>query len=71
MTKQKNLKTKTHRNELNRKNKIAINPFALQRQHPEKDQQNVDTDPRKNFCRRTWLLPPFQQALTYGQVRLS
>ena len=27
--------------------------------------------PWKNFCGCTWLLSPFQQALTYGKVRLS
>jgi len=27
--------------------------------------------PWKNFCGRSWLLSPFQQVLTYGQVGLS
>jgi len=47
-------------------------PFALQRQQPEKDKQNVDVaHPWKKFCGRPRLLSPFQQALTYGQVRLK
>jgi len=36
-------------------------PFALQRQQPEKDKQNVDVAPPwKNFCGRPWLLSLFQ-----------
>jgi len=42
-------------------------PFALQREQPEKDKQNVDfAHPWKNFCGHLWLLPPVQQALTYS-----
>jgi len=39
----------------------------LQREQPEKDEQNVDfAHPWKNFCGHLWLLSPVQQALTYS-----
>ena len=47
-------------------------PFALQCEQPQKDKQNVDVAPHwKNVFRHPWLLSPFQQALTYRQVRQS
>ena len=47
-------------------------PSALQHRQPKKDKQNVHVVPlQEKFLRRPWLLSPFQQALTYGQVMLS
>jgi len=39
---------------------------------PKKEKQNVHVvSLLEKFLRRLWLLSLFQQALTYGQVRLS
>jgi len=47
-------------------------PFALQRQQPKKiSKRSTFHHSWKNFCGRPWLISPLQQALTYGQVRLS
>ena len=49
-------------------------PFALQHQQHEKDTKNVDiTSPGKISvdAHGPWLLSPFQQVFTYGQVKPS